>query len=528
MKTSGIFDFDAKKLDYVLDKFGTKQAWINLLATHISQKDGFDYILRSNYFFEHKILNEDLLGDLTIGEISVLYEYSMARDDSGSRKSNGQFFTPDDVAKFMASFSSKFDDGVWLDPCSGIGNLSWHLVDRQKDPEVFLIRRMILSDKDELALVIARCLFTLSFQKNDKVLFETIENNFVKFDFLSVSDLGDLDLFTSKNELDLIPKHDFVIVNPPYLATSVDSRFETSKAGDLYAYFMENIVKTSKGFVSVTPQSFTNAQKFDSLRKLLLSHFKNLTIFTFDNVPANIFKGIKFGSKNSNQANSMRAAIMIALPGVGKPRITSLIRWRSNERSELFSHAEEFLSDVTLTKEFFPKVSKDLKKLYQSTRKNQTLFSLLSGHKTDFPLYIPSAPRYFIPALKSPVKRTSLKVLYFRNNRDRDRAYMLINSSFAYWWWRVRDGGMTLSLETLNSLPLLDFPVSKKLVAALEASELTSKVYKQNAGAPQENVKHAKSLISELNRAIVPDFADVLGGLHDNSEVTKLLEKRKP
>ena len=75
---------------------------------------------------------------------------------------------------------------------------------------------------------------------------------------------------------------------------------------------------------------------------------------------------------------------------------------------------------------------------------------------------------------------------------------------------------------------MLDFPVSKKLVAALEASELTSKVYKQNAGAPQENVKHTKSLISELNRAIVPDFADVLGGLHDNSEVTKLLEKRKP
>jgi 23S rRNA G2445 N2-methylase RlmL len=79
-----------------------------------------------------------------------------------------------------------------------------------------------------------------------------------------------MDLFKTRNELDAIPIHDFVLVNPPYLSTVADSRFETAKAGDLYAYFMENIVKTSKGFISITPQSFTNAQKFDSLRNLLL------------------------------------------------------------------------------------------------------------------------------------------------------------------------------------------------------------------------------------------------------------------
>jgi hypothetical protein len=526
MKKSGIFDFDSKKLDVLLDEFGTKKTWINLLATHISKKEEFGYILKNQKFRDHRILKNDLLEDLSIGEISVLYEYSMARLDSGSRKSNGQFFTPDDVAQFMASYGLKFGDGIWLDPCSGIGNLSWHLVNTQKNPEEFLQKNMILSDKDPLALLIARSLFTLSFQKVKKDLFDGLKDNFVEFDFLSVSDLGDIDLFRTANELDSIPKHDFVLVNPPYLATVVDNRFETSKAGDLYAYFMENIVKTSKGFISITPQSFTNAQKFDSLRNLLLKNYTNLTIFTFDNVPANIFKGIKFGSQNSNQANSMRAAITIALPGEGKRQITSLIRWRSSEREALFSNVEKFLSDVTLTKDFFPKVSKDLKKLYQSTRKYPTLHSLISNVKTDLPLYIPSAPRYFIPALKNPVKRASMKVLYFRNKKDRDLAYLLINSSFAYWWWRVRDGGMTLSLETLTSMPLLEFPVSKKLVSALEQSELTSKVYKQNAGAPQENVKHPKDLISELNKAVVPEFADILDGLHDNSEITKILEKK--
>jgi hypothetical protein len=50
------------------------------------------------------------------------------------------------------------------------------------------------------------------------------------------------------------------------------------------------------------------------------------------------------------------------------------------------------------------------------------------------------------------------------NNNDLNKAYLLLNSSFMYWWWRVRDGGMTLSFETIKSLPLLDFEIDKKII----------------------------------------------------------------
>jgi hypothetical protein len=262
------------------------------------------------------------------------------------------------------------------------------------------------------------------------------------------------------------------------------------------------------------------------LRKLLLDNFQNIKIFTFDNVPANVFKGIKFGSTNSNQANSIRAAIVIALPGKGKPHITSLLRWRTSERNYLFKNIEKFLSDVTLTEEFFPKVSKEYKKLYTEMSGEKTLKSIFSPKRTKYPLYIPSAPRYFIPALKKPAKRASQKVLYFPNEEKRDYAYMAINSSLLYWWWRVRDGGMTLSLETLTSLPLPDFKVNKKIVADLEKSEKTSKVYKQNAGAAQENVKHPKALIDKLNHAVIPEYAKLLATLHENSELTRLIKQK--
>ena len=83
----------------------------------------------------------------------------------------------------------------------------------------------------------------------------------------------------------------------------------------------------------------------------------------------------------------------------------------------------------------------------------------------------------------------------------------------------MRDGGMTMSQETLNSIPLLDFKLDKKLVAALEKSELDNKVYKQNAGAAQENVKHHKNLLIKLNKHVIPDHASLLIGLHENSEL---------
>lgn len=517
---AGIYDFDARFLDSLLIANGVKKTWLSILATHLEAKPEFSYILRNKAFKGARKLKVDLLSGLSVGEIGVLYEYSVAISDSDSRKSNGQFFTPDDVAEYMASHSRNFEQGIWLDPCSGIGNLSWHLVAIQEDPENFLLKRMILSDKDELALLIARTLLTVSFQKKRKRLFEEIEGNFVAFDFLSVADNGSLELFDSSRGMELIPKHDFVIVNPPYLATEIDSRFETAKAGDLYSYFLENIVKTSRGFISITPQSFTNAGKFESLRKLLLKNYRNLTIYTFDNVPANIFKGIKFGSKNSNQANSIRASIVVAREGEGKRRITSLIRWRSSERELLFKNVDKFLSDVPLMESFFPKVSKDYKKLYMSTKKLSTLSEMCSPVFTSYPLFIPSAPRYFIPALKKEVKRASQKTIYFRTSKERDYAYLLINSSFMYWWWRVRDGGMTLSLETIMSLPLLDFSVNEELVSELEKSEKINKVYKQNAGAAQENVKHPKELLIKLNKAVIPEYADLLISLHENSEIS--------
>jgi hypothetical protein len=522
--------FDPSQFESLIGKFGIKKAWINILATHISSfGEKFLYILEDETFKGYSLHSENLLDKLSIGEVGVLYEYCVAHVDASSRKDNGQFFTPDDVAILMVKHSSGFPKGKWLDPCSGIGNLSWHLVNFQEDKEDFLINNMVLSDRDDIALLIARVLFTISFQVKHKNLYNEIPNSFVKFDFLSVSEnLYQLSLGTSG--LEAIPAHDYVIVNPPYLSIKgEDQRFETSKARDLYAYFLENIIKTSKGFISITPQSFTNAGKFESLRKLLLTRYETLKIYTFDNIPGNIFFGVKFGSTNSNTANSIRACIVVAgsfLEPKGH-QITSLLRWRTQEREVLFSEIEKFLSKPKLTAEYFPKVNSKFVALYNKVSKLKTLDSILSPSKTEFVLYVPSAPRYFISALKKPVSRTSLKSLYFQNNNDLNKAYLLLNSSFMYWWWRVRDGGMTLSFETIKSLPLLDFEIDKKIINKLVKSETSNMVFKMNAGALQENVKHDSALISEVNELVAPKYSKLLILTHENSELVQLKTGKK-
>lgn len=199
-----------------------------------------------------------------------------------------------------------------------------------------------------------------------------------------------------------------------------------------------------------------------------------------------------------------------------------MLRWRSHERDDLFRLAPKHLSSVEFTDEFFPKVSKKFENIYTEASQLPRLGERISRTPTNFSLFVPSSPRYFISALKSPVKRASQHEIFFTSLKDRELAYLLINSSFMYWWWRVRDGGMTLSQETINSLPVPDFLPSKSLVKALEKSELTNKVYKQNAGSAQENVKHSAHLLMRLNSLVLSDFAEDLLLLHNNSDISNL------
>lgn len=429
----------------------------------------------------------NLLAQLSIGQIGIMYEFSLAHVDRSARKSAGQYFTPDDVAQFLAERTATFEPGVWLDPASGIGNLSYWLAARQADPEAFVREQLYLLDRDPLALAIARTLFSLLFYRSQPDLYAALAPRFVVGDFLSVT----------------VPAHDYALLNPPYAARLADERFESVAARDWYAYFLERVAKTSRGFVSVTPQSFTNSGKFAGLRTVLAREFNHLRVWVFDNIPDAIFSGVKFGSENTNTSNSTRAAVIVAKRQAKVDhQITSILRWPVARRAELLARADEFLGPVSFTAEKFPKELVPTRGLLAEVA-GWAQLRALTVPDGEFTLTVPASPRYYISATVRELSRSSFHTLRFATAAERDRAYLLVNSGLTYWWWRLMDGGMTLSQETLFSTPVPpQLTAAPELVALLRASEVANLTAKANAGKLNENVKHPPALRLQLDTAL--------------------------
>lgn len=525
---------DFYKINFIQEALHTQSlntVWMRLLKTYIieyaAQNNTEDFSTNDD-FRDFERFDNNILSGLSLVEISLFYEYSLALYDRDKRKQSGAYYTPEDIAVFMSEKSKHFEkDKKWLDPCSGIGNLSYHLASVQEDPEYFVQYNLVLQDIDELALKIAHCIFALHFQNKVQDFYGKIAENFIVKDFLEDYDK---DQYTGKNNSSVFSSYqkvsyDYVIVNPPYFSALQNPKFITSKSRDLYSYFLERIIFESQGFISITPQSFINSNNFSDLRNILLENMNHLFIYAFDNIPDSIFRGYKYGSENSNTVNSVRASIIVARKDENTShRITPMLRWKTSERKKAIKNFDDQLAPLTLEKnKLFPKLSKETVDLYNRVFENRKLSEIISSHDTEHKLIIPATPRYFITASKTPLNRSSFHTLNFESEELCNQAYLLLNSSYMYWWWRVNDGGMTLSKKTLLSLPLINVDVNDSkildMIELLENSERINKVSKKNAGKNNENIKHPSDLVRKLNALLFTDsnLSQSLYNVHDNS-----------
>ncbi|APZ33830.1 hypothetical protein BOH66_05835 [Microbacterium aurum] len=441
------------------------------------------------------------LQGMSIGEIGVVYEALVALSDHHDRRQQGQYFTPDDVASYMARQAMRFDQGHWLDPCCGVGNLSWHLADSMSDPAEFVAMRLTLVDLDPIALRTAVVLLVASFAADhDDECLPKLAARCQTRDFLDAAAL---------------PAHDYVMVNPPYGAAAPITRFKTRATREMYAYFLERISAESRGFVAVTPASHLSAAKYAPLRELLEARSGG-DVLVFDNVPDTCFRGYKYGSTNTSRTNFVRAAITVSAPSDVGWRLTPILRWASRSRSRMWADARNYLVDLRKGPSGeWAKVMPGTEAVWDALgTSSRTLGDLVCRAQTSFALHVASTPRYYISASKRDLDRGSKHVLYFRSKADMERAYVLLNSSLPYWWWRCLDGGITLPIRILSSLPLpAGLKATRSVVAALEASESNDLVTKLNAGRQNENVRRPRQLVDmidkELLSGITFSFSDV-------------------
>jgi len=372
------------------------------------------------------------------------------------KKKNGVFYTPKDIAEFMAS-KSKFDDGkgIWLDPCCGLGILAISLASIQDDPIDFIENRLIINDMDKFQLDIA----LNNFKEKFGVIPKSFNEDFLSYDF----------------------KCDYVIMNPPYFKY---------KDSDIYAYFIEKVCNISNGFISINPISFTNGSKFKKIRKSILD-FSSINLYHFDNIPGHIFDDA-----------DVRVSIIVSSNVENNRKTTTQIRWQSKKREEMIKNLDSNLDEAIFTEDIFYKTSPNTTHLiHDNTLSNYVV------NKSDYPIYITSLTRYFITGSTKKLDRNGQIEIFLKDEDSYNKALIMINSSYLYWWWRTSDSSMSLTKRTLLSLPWIDFKYENDIISEVLESENINKVYKMNAGKSQENIKHSKELVAKLNSLFIPgDF----------------------
>ena len=206
-------------------------------------------------------------------------EYASSIDQS-HKKRNGQFFTPVEIAAFMASLSEFDRNSVRiLDPGCGSGVLSCALIEKLVNSNDNLKHIELIGYETEQKL------FSTAHQSFE-YLKEWVQGNNISMNFkLHNADFVLHNAEAFKESRDLFSKEiepfDIIISNPPYFKLSInDKRTVASKVvinghPNIYAIFMAlsaKILKDKGELIFITPRSYAAGSYFKKFR----TYFFNL------------------------------------------------------------------------------------------------------------------------------------------------------------------------------------------------------------------------------------------------------------
>lgn len=489
--------------DYIkdIDKKGLKKTWHTILSKTMAKE------------FDTELFNIDNYGEL--------YEIGLEHENKIDKKEMGKYYTPKDIALVMSRWLEPLEGKNICDVGCGVGNLILsylEVIGKEKAYNLINNGNLYLYDMDDIALEICRYSIAMKYGK----------------ELLKKIKIKHCDFLSQKIRL---PKESKVISNPPYYKiTNFSDDWKITKviidSKELYSAFIEKIIKQSKSSVIITPYSFIGSGKFYSLRQIMNNY--NGFVVSFDNVPGNIFNGRKYGIFNSNKGNSVRAAITVVenKKDVKGFRFTPLVRFKTEERSRmlkndyLYSLLNDRYQIITSKRRNYYKCHKDLLKVLDSWEalSEQKMGNIIDS-KYGKEIYVPTTCRYFTVGSKKELIRDGKRIIHIPDDEKYNYVYCMLNSTFAYWYWRLYDGGINCPLTIINSIPIFYDKLTKfqkeeinKIAEEMQENENKYLVYKMNAGKSQENIKFPIEYRNRINKV----FFDALGIKKDISIFNKV------
>lgn len=205
------------------------------------------------------------------------------------KKSNGQFFTPTNIANFMASMCECESPEIRiLDPGCGTAILTCSLIE-------YLVEHNLNLNSIDLVIYETDADLISHSQQVLQYLKKWLRNHEITFNYiLHVHDfvLDNADSLTDRNKkyLNRIEPFDVIISNPPYFKLSKnDKRAIAAKAivsgqPNIYSFFMgvaAKLLKPNGQLIFITPRSFTSGSYFKSFREFFFSEVQLQQIHLF-------------------------------------------------------------------------------------------------------------------------------------------------------------------------------------------------------------------------------------------------------
>lgn len=468
------------------------------------------------------------------------------------RKSNGVYYTPYDVSKYIIcnSFITKmfkenkgthnFDDGVDLlssmsnrkinellyktsviDPACGSGEflintfeLKYEIlsnVSNATDSKILKICETIFgNDIDDESSDISK--IRLYFYVLDKLknkssylkMAEIIKNNFSNYDFISECN-------------SLNRTFDIVVGNPPYVEYGKYSQKEKliNNFGNIYADFIKNSIDilSDSGVIGyIIPLSYTATARMSKIREYVSLNTKKQFILNFADRPDCLFDGVH-----------QKLNILIVQKGQEKNKIytSNYKHWYNEERKELLNGREVKLSKYNFD-EFIPKIGNKIEesifdKVLCKNEKNIYDIQNLNGKE----LYLNMRACFWIKCFSFNPGSNEYKKFVF----DENKYYFilcLLNSSLFWLYWTIMSDCWHITSKELKMFKVntnkIDTEKFKKLAEKLETKLEDTKKY---IGSKQVDYEYKHKLCKDVINKIDDELKDVYSLTDDELDYIK-------